>query len=312
MDVLSDILNIVKLQGSLYFRTEFSPPWGVCVPDYASVARFHLVTRGQCWVRVAGAGDAVRLAAGDLIVIPHGREHRLSDEPDRPAMLVDEVVQRAGFKGAGALVYGGPDRASPACLVCGHFAFDPNAGRLLLGALPPYIHVKGFQSLNYGWIDEAMKFITHEVHERAPGADAIINRLSEILFIQTMRHHARQTDVGLLAGLRDPQLARALSAIHQAPDRDWTVEALASEAGMSRTVFSERMRERIGCSPIQYLTQWRMELASRMLTRRDANLARIAPAVGYQSVGAFIRAFKKHFGVGPGRYQKTAVAAEAA
>ena len=305
MDVLSDILNVVKLQGSLYFRTEFSPPFGVRVPPFANVARFHLAARGQCWVAIAGTPEPVFLSAGDLIVIPHGAEHTLSDDPETQIEALDQVVEAAAFTGTGALVYGGADGGSPASLVCGHFAFDPHAGRLLLDALPSYIHVKGFQATGDGWIDQAMKFIAHEAHARRSGADGIINRLSEILFIQTLRHHAEQTQTGLLAGLRDPQIGRALSAIHGDPAKTWTVEGLAREAAMSRTVFSERMRASIGLSPMQYLTQWRMELACRLLADGHSNLAGVAPRVGYQSVGAFIRAFKKQYGVGPGRYQKT-------
>ncbi|MEO1251310.1 MAG: AraC family transcriptional regulator [Pseudomonadota bacterium] len=305
MDVLSDILNIVTLKGSLYFRTQFAPPWGVNVPNYSNVARFHLVTRGQCWARVAGEPDSLALNAGDLIVIPHGAAHDLSDSPETPIESLDHVVDASGFKGTGALVYGGDDEGAPACLVCGHFAFDPNVGRILLDNLPPYILIHGFQSANIGWIDDAMKLIAQEVHDEAPGSEAIVNRLSEILFIQTIRHYARDASTGLMASLRDPQLGRALAAMHETPSRDWTVDALAQTAGLSRTVFSERMKDKIGMSPMQYLTQWRMELASRMLMKKSANLARVAPEVGYQSVGAFIKAFKKHYGVGPGRFQKT-------
>jgi len=308
MDVLSDILNIVTLKGSLYFRTQFAPPWGVNVPKYSNVARFHLVTRGQCWVRVAGDTERFAMNAGDLIVVPHGAEHDLSDAPDTPIESFDYVVDASGFNGSGALVYGGEDTGAPACLVCGHFAFDPNVGRILLDNLPPYILVKGFQSTDIGWIDDAMKFIAQEVQEEAPGAEAITNRLSEILFIQTIRHYAKDAKTGLMASLRDPQLGRALAAIHAEPSRDWSVDSLAQAAGLSRTVFSERMKEKIGLSPMQYLTQWRMELASRLLMKKSANLGRVAPEVGYQSVGAFIKAFKKHYGVGPGRYQKTMLA----
>lgn len=311
MDVLSDILNVVKLQGSLYFRTEFAPPYGVRVPAFANVARFHMAARGQCWITVAGVDAPVLLSAGDLMVIPHGAEHEISDAPTTPIRALDEVVEAAGFTGSGALVYGGEDEGSPASLVCGHFAFDAHVGKLLLDALPPYIHIKGFQTVNDGWIDQAMKYIALEAHERQPGADGVINRLSEILFIQSLRHVAEQTEQGLLAGLRDPQIGRALAAIHGDPGNDWSVDGLAREAAMSRTVFSERMRACVGLAPMQYLTQWRMELASRLLADSNTSLARVAPRVGYQSVGAFIRAFKKHFGVGPGRYQKTAAAARA-
>ena len=314
MDVLSDILNVVKLQGSLYFRTEFAPPYGVRVPAFANVARFHMAARGQCWIRVAGQ-DAVALSAGDLMVIPHGAEHEICDAPETPASALDDVVEAAGFTGAGALVYGGAEGNAggmSASLVCGHFAFEPQVGRLLLDSLPPYVHIQGFQAANNGWIDQAMKYIALEAHAGQPGADGVINRLSEIMFIQALRHVAETAERGVLAGLRDPQIGRALSAMHKDPANEWSVDGLAREAAMSRTVFSERMRDCVGLAPMQYLTQWRMELASRMLADGGASLAQVAPRVGYRSVGAFIRTFKKHYGMGPGRYQKSALAARAA
>ncbi len=304
MDALSDILNVITLKGSLYFRTEFAPPWGLRIPAFGNVARFHLLTRGTGYVRVDGVESAVRMEVGDLIVIPHGAEHVLSDEPATPCRHVDDVVRESGFTGEGALVHGGPDRSSPACYVCGHFTFDSHAGRMLLASLPRYILVRGFEPSGAGWIDAAMKFITAEAAERAPGAEAIIQRLSEILFIQTIRRHAATAETGLLSVIKDPQLGRALSAIHADPARDWTVESLAQEAGLSRTIFAERMREALGMPPMQYVTQWRMELAARKLRNPADKLPKVAASVGYQSSGAFIKAFKKHFGEGPGDFRK--------
>ena len=306
MDVLSEILAAVRLKGSLYFSTRFSPPWGISVPAYSNVARFHLALRGRTVARIAGVEAPVILEAGDLLVVPHGAAHTLSDDPETPCSLVDDVVRESGFTGEGALVYGGPDQSAPACLVCGHFSFEGNASQLLFAALPPFIHVKGLQSEGAGWLDEAAKFIDREARSRAPGSNAIVNRLSEILFVQAIRDYAQTAPRGLFAGLRDPQIARALAAFHADLARDWTVEALAQEAGMSRSVFSERMREVMDVTPIQYVSQWRMERAAELLRAQNQKLSRVAAGVGYQSVGAFIRSFKKYFGVGPGRYQKLA------
>lgn len=304
MDVLSEILSAVKLKGSLYFRTEFSPPWGLRVPAMESVARFHVLTRGVGYVRITGVEGALRMEAGDLIVIAHGAEHVLSDQPDTPCRTVDDVVRESGFTGEGALVHGGPDRSSPACFVCGHFTFDPFAGKILIASLPKYVLVRGFEPSGSGWIDAAMKYIAAEAAEASPGAEAIIQRLSEILFIQTVRRHASTAEVGFLSVLRDPQISRALSAFHADPARDWTVESLAQEAGLSRTIFAERMRNRLGIPPMQYVTQWRMDIAARKLISRNSKLPKVAASVGYQSSGAFIRAFKKQFGEGPGRFRK--------
>ncbi len=303
MDVLSDILRQVKLRGSLYFRTEFSAPWGVRVPFYSDVARFHMVIRGQCWVAV-DKKTVLDLRAGDFIVITRGAEHCLLSQPEASILGLDDVIAKSGFKGQGALMYGGEDAAAQTSLVCGHFEFDPLGGKLFLDSLPPYILVRGSQQLNYGWLNEAMKFIEHEIQGNEMGAEAIVTRLSELLFIRVIRSLAPEADVGVFAALRDRQIGRALQAIHSKPNAPWTLLALAAEAGMSRTAFAERAKTLLGMAPMHYVTYWRMELARQRLEISGDSVERIAEIVGYQSPPAFIRAFKKHYGMGPGGYKK--------
>jgi AraC-like DNA-binding protein len=312
MDVLSEILRTVTVQGSLYFRTAFSPPWGLLVPRFSNVARFHLLTRGTCWVRVASCAEPTRLERGDLIVIPHGAEHHLLDDLKTTPLAVDEVVRRAGFSGEGALVYGAEPATEPTSMVCGHFAFHAERGSLLLKSLPPFIHVPHTETLNYGWLDDAMKFIAYEASADQAGATAIVNRLSEIIFIQTIRRYAdvHEPERGLFAALADEQLARAMRAFHLKPGEAWTVETLARAAGMSRTLFSQRMGEILGMSPMEYVTQWRLESAHKELADRQGSVPEIAESLGYQSVSAFGRAFKKRFGRGPGEVRRGAVTLE--
>lgn len=306
MDILSDILGVIQMRGSLYFRTEFTPPWGVRVPALGKVARFHLVSRGQCWVRVGEQGPPLLLSSGDLIVIPHGAEHSLSDAPDTRVFSVDDVVSRAGFTGEGALIHGGDDDGSPACLVCGHFAFDEEARHPLLEALPAYIHIRGTDTLNHVWLDEAMRFIGHEAGSDRPGSQAIVNKLSEILFIQAIRAHVAQAGhrATCLAGLTDPLIGRALRLVHRAPHQRWTIAALAREAGLSRTGFAERFSALMGITPLQYITDWRMQKARQLLVEADVGMLDIAESVGYQSEAAFGRVFKKYFAIGPGAYRR--------
>lgn len=306
MDVLSEILRTLKVQGSLYFRTAFSPPWGVLVPRYGSVARFHLVTRGACWVRVENTSHPIRMERGDLIVIPHGAEHHLLDNLTTPPLAMDEVVQQAGFTGEGALVWGAEPAAEPTCMVCGHFTYDTERGALLRESLPHFIHVPHTETLNYGWLDDAMKFIAYEAAAHQPGGEAIVNRLSEIIFIQTIRRYAYTSNQakGLFAALADEQLGKSLQAFHRNPGQVWTVDELARTAAMSRTLYSERMREVLGLSPMAYVTQWRMELAHEALLDRQANIPEIAEVVGYRSLSAFTRAFKKQYGRGPGEVRR--------
>lgn len=308
MDVLSDILRAVHVKGSLYFRTAFKPPWGVAVPRFSNVSRYHFVTRGSCWAQVEGSDERVKLEKGDLILVTKGAAHDLFCDSSQPPFLsVDEVIQRSGFDGTGALVWGGDEKNHEmTSMVCGHFAFDTERGKHFLDALPPYIHVPNTEILKYGWLESALRFFTFETFERDFGSDAIINRLSEIIFIQTIRTYAAQSSdsSSVFAALRDEQISKVLGAIHEAPAESWTVDSLARLAGMSRTILSERMKEVLGISPIAYLTQWRMELAHEALVHDRDGIPEISESVGYQSLSAFTRTFKKHFGRGPGEVRR--------
>jgi len=305
-DALSDILRALRMKGTIYFRTDFNPPWGVAVPEFSNVARFHMAARGSCSVEVAGEPAPVYLAQGDLIVIPHGAAHVLADEPGRQAASVDDVLEKTGFQGRGALVYGGEETGSSTQLICGHFAFDDDAIHPLLEALPRYIHISGSESLNNAWLENAMKFIQVESLSPGPGSDAIVHRLSEIIFIQAVRIHVERmgSDAGPLAGIADPQIGRALAAMHGAPESAWTIEELASEAGMSRTSFAVKFARAIGMTPHHYLTQWRMQEAGRRLRETADPIVSVAEGAGYQSEAAFNRAFKKWFDATPGSYRR--------
>ena len=309
MDVLSEVLRSIHIKGSLYFRTSFTPPWGVAVPRFSNVSRYHLVTRGSCWVRVEGVDTKIRLEKGDLILITNGAAHDLFCDSSVPPFLpVDEVVERSGFDGNGALVWGGGDvEHEPTALVCGHFSFDNERGKLLLDALPAYIHVPNTEILHYSWLEAATRFITHEAFEREIGSEAVINRLAEIICIQTIRTYAKKGEgirAGLFAALRDEQIGQVLGAIHAEPGAEWTVDSMARVAGMSRTVLSERMKEVLGSSPMAYLTRWRMELAHEALIQERTGIPEISESVGYNSLSAFTRTFKKTFGRGPGEIRR--------
>jgi len=308
MDVLSQVLDALRLEGTLYFSTELGRPWGIRVPEFQRVARFHLVVRGDLWVRVEGREEPMHLRTGDLILIPHGAEHVLADEPDRPARSVDEVVEEAGFTGEGALVWGGEDGGGPTRLVCGHFSFDEGFDHPLLAQLPPALVIRWEEAVQGSPLEDAFRFITREVQESAPGYQAVVRRLSEVLFVQAVRFWAarERPDHGLLAALADPGLARALSAIHADPAGDWTLETLSRKAAMGRTAFAERFRDLVGETPHQYLTLWRVQHARRLLTESRLNLARIAHRIGYESPASFSRAFKRTVGRSPGAYRKRA------
>ena len=305
MDVLSDILSTVKLQGSLYFHTVFTPPWAIQVPAFENAARFHLVTRGTCWVGLENAGP-IALSTGDMILIPGGSPHRLSDAADRPAAALDRVIEESGFTGEGALVYGGGDAGIGAKMVCGHFAFAPGADHPLLRSLPKHLLVTADMRSRHSWLDDAMRFVAREAQEGQPGSAATINRLSEVLFIEAIRAHAAELPAAdhILFALSDPRLGRALSAIHRAPENEWTLDSLAAEAAMSRSRFAERFRELMGIAPAAYLQEWRLQKARDMLAEGRQQISDIARSVGYRSPAAFSRAFAETFGCPPAQFRK--------
>lgn len=308
MDVLSDILGALRMRGTLYFSTEFGRPWGLRVPAFQRVARFHLVVRGSTWVRVMPDHPPILLESGDLVLIPHGAEHVLADTPDTPCRTVDEVVKDAGFDGQGALVYGGEDDGGPTRLVCGHFEFDEGFDHPFLAQLPPALVVRWDGAVRGSPLEDAFRFITREVQEGRPGHEAVVRRLSEVLFVQAVRFWADTADHhrGVLAALAHPGLGQALSAIHRDPAQRWTLDGLARRAAMGRTAFAERFRDVVGETPHQYLTQWRLQNARRLLAESHLSLERIARNVGYESAASFSRAFKNAIGAAPGSYRQRA------
>jgi AraC-like DNA-binding protein len=309
VDVLSDVLSALRLRGVLYFSTEFRPPWGLRVPLHRRVARFHLVARGSCWVRAFGrTEELVHLETGDLILIPHGAEHVLADTPDTPCRTVDEVVKAAGFEGRGALVLGGEDTGAPTRLVCGHFEFDEDVDHPLLGQLPVALVIRWDEAVRDTPLEDVFRFITREVRDGRPGHDAIVRRLSEVLFVEAVRVWAggAEDDRGLLAALKDPRLGEALAAIHGDPAAPWTLESLGRRAAMGRTAFAQRFREIVGQAPLQYVTSWRVQNAKRLLAESQLTIEQIADRIGYKSGAAFSRVFKKSTLTSPGDYRRRA------
>ena len=306
MDLLSNVLSVMNLSGTLYFRTAFTAPWGVRVPPFERVARFHYVHRGRCFVRIAERGDVVLLEQGDFIMITRGASHILSDPQDVDALSVDQVIAESGFTGRGALVYGGVEPGHETQLVCGHFAFDSQANHVLIDALPPHLHVKGDESMSPGWLDSTLQLIGGELGRDRLGGDLIALKLSEIIFTQAIRHYLEKTDdlPHGLAGFADPKVRLALEAMHADVARTWSVEHLAGVAGMSRTSFSNRFGALVGHTPLGYLTEWRMQLARKLLRDTELPIIEVAIRSGYQSEASFGRVFRRHFDSPPALYRR--------
>ena len=300
MDVLSDILDLLQLKGTLYFRTAFTPPWSVAVPEYSRAARFHIAAQGRCHAQI---GDSeVVLDAGDLIVIPNGAAHILSDGSGRPPEALDDVLKETGYDGEGALVWGGSAASEGETkLICGHFDFAAGADHPLLRALPDYLHVTGEERARAAWLDEIVRLITRQVFAGTSGVGASVIRLSEALFIEVVRSCADRDPRlrGLVEAMEDPRIGRALGLMHRQPERSWSLDGLAREVGMSRSRFAERFNQLVGCGPMSYLLDIRLQAAMNLLSGGGEPVKRVAERVGYQSAAAFSRAFTQRFGYSP-------------
>ena len=302
MDVLTDVLSSVHFKGQVFCRSELTAPWGVSTPSLG-LATFHVVDRGSCLLRIEGEDEIVPLAAGDLVVFPTGKAHDLMDTPDSPLKPLAEIAQMRCAESM-CLDYGGG--GVPTTLVCGAFIIA-NGGHPLLSMLPPMIHVKGDQGRAVEWLDTTLKFLASEAASTQPGAETIVARLTEILFVQAVRSWIKSEGAeskGWITALTDPQIGESLRVMHQEPAEPWTVGALAETVGMSRTSFSNRFGSLVGDSPLQYLTKWRMQVASNLLSESDLSMADIADQVGYQSEIPFNRAFKREVGTAPGAYRR--------
>lgn len=309
LDLLSDILTRLSLQGTLYFRTSFSEPWGVRVPGFSNVTRFHYVHRGEAQIRVEGSETLVSLKQGDLAIVPHGRAHVLLCRHTGPddALPLDDVLAQSGFQGHGTLVWGGEESSQDTQLICGHFALAEGSRHILLDRLPSLIHLRGYGDDLGPWLEATLRVIGAEAGGARLGGDLIALKMSEAIFAQAIRAHIEQSAStgGSLAGFADPNIARALTAFHRAPASEWTVEKLAREAGLSRTSFAERFAARISVTPMAYVTSWRMQIAREALASRGLSVAETAEISGYASESAFSRVFKKEIGQSPAAFRVT-------
>ena len=307
----------MRLSGAVYFDFELSSPWVLEAPPSSEIAstvmpgsqhviEYHLVARGACWAHAVGQPPA-RLREGDFIVFPQGDAHVLASAPGLRCEPDLSVFTRttAPLPRVCELGGGGPDRAR---IVCAFLGCDDRPFNPLLASLPPVIHLSaGESALSTGWLGALLNIAVMESGSARAGGENVLSRLSELMFVEAIRRYVEslpQADTGWLAGLRDPMIGQALAALHGAPADAWTVDRLAREVGVSRSVLAERFTGMLGHPPMHYLAMWRMQLASRLLAD-GRQVADVAEAVGYDSEAAFSRAFKKLVGAAPGTWRSS-------
>lgn len=301
MDTLSDVLNLMRLRGCVYFLHDFAAPWGMEMPN-GPHAQFHMVTRGRCWLHFEG--ETRELVSGDVIVFPHGEGHLLFDHPDSVPVSGKKVLE-AYLQGL-PVFEGDGDRAR---LLCGHFEFDRGFKHPLASELPRLIHIKGLSEDQPDWFDAVTNVLVRETGAGQPGASTVVDRLAEVLFIQILRAflHRHQPLRGFLGAIRDEQISRALKAVHAGFGGELTLAGIAREAGMSRSNLALRFKAILGETPMDYMTRWRMLKAQELLTASGfASLSDIAERVGYKSESAFSHAFKRQFDQSPGAFRRLA------
>jgi AraC-like DNA-binding protein len=293
-EALDEVLHGLRLFDSCYCRTELSAPWGLAMAECSNIL-FHFVAEGRCWLE--SSGGRRELAVGDLVVFPRGTRHRLLGAPSVPRAWVLELpIPNRQPTLASSLSHGGGGER--ALVLCGGAAFGP-ADQLLVGLLPELLCVSG----SGGWVGSALELMGLEASRRRPGGETVIARLCDILVIHALREWlATSPDAqhGWLGALRDPHVGRALAEIHAAPERPYTVASLAEAAHLSRAAFAERFARLVGMAPMEYVTRRRMQVATELLRETRLAPSEVAQRVGYGSVSAFSRAYKRIAGRPPG------------
>jgi AraC-like DNA-binding protein len=316
MDALSDVLKTVRLTGAIFFDCSAQAPWvaeqppremilGKILPGAEHLIAYHLVIAGRCYASIIG-GEPLPVVAGELLVFPHGDPHVLSSSP---GMRADPYVPRsfdAAEDGQMPLVINyGSDATTEAKFICGFLACDARPFNPLIESLPKIIKLD-WQSDDAGWLGDFARVARGESTAKRRGGESVLAKISELMFIEVLRRYLDALppeQAGWLAGLRDPIVGKALSLMHGSAAQNWTIEELAREAGASRSVLAERFTALVGTPPMQYLTQWRMQIAWCLL-KGGSNVASVAAATGYGSEAAFSRAFKKAVGTSPAAWRK--------
>jgi AraC-like DNA-binding protein len=317
-DPLSDLLKTVRLTGAVFFEIAAGAPWAVgspareqilpkILPGADHLIAYHVVTSGRCFATAVG-GSAIPLEAGQVVMFINGQSHVMSSGPNMPAdpPMPDVLEVAASGRKPFAINFGGG--AASVKLVCGYLACDARPYNPLIENLPPVITAGDPRDRGEGLIAQFVRLAVAEAANKHAGSESILTKLSELMFIDVLRRYLEKLpaeQAGWLAGLRDPMVGKALSLLHAKSAHSWTLEELAKETGVSRSVLAERFTQFVGIPPMQYLSKWRMQIATELLTGSHTNVAGIAARIGYESEAAFSRAFKKMIGVAPSAWRRT-------
>jgi len=303
LDPLTQVLVATRAGGAVFVRGDLGSPWAIAFRHQPRVI-FHIITHGTCWLQLTGRGRAMRLVQGDMVLLAHGTGHVLGSSSEVRAVPLEQLIERERLgKEEQFIRYGGNGERTN--LVCGAYRFDHDGAHPVLTALPVVLSSSVGAGGPTGAVAEVIRLITAEYAAPAPGAAAAVTHLVDVLLIYLLRAWlaAPEAPPDWLPALRDPQIRAALAAIHAAPEAPWTLDKLAKQAGMSRATLVRRFSRLVGCAPLGYVTRWRLDTGARLLRDTDATLAQVAARVGYESEFAFSKAFRRDYGLSPGRYR---------
>ena len=313
MDAFSEVLNGVRLKGAMFFTAAFSEPWRLStphcreltlVPDPPHMVIYHLVVDGSARTHLEGDHD-VELSPGDIVVFPHGDPHHLSGGTGGGQIETAAVLRKIATRDLSPMHTGGGGATTR--FVCGYLTFDPLLCGPILESLPPLFKVNIRTDPAGHWLEQSILHLVEEASSHRAGSDAMLAKLSEALFVDTLRRYVAglpDQTTGWLAGARDPIVGKSLALLHSRPSDPWTIAKLAEDVGLSRSSLVERFTRYLSAPPMAYLTKWRLRLAAQALTSTPKGVADIAADVGYESEAAFNRAFGRAFGMPPARYRR--------
>jgi AraC-like DNA-binding protein len=316
MDVLSEVLKAVKLESAFFYNAEFSAPWSFHSPDSCKLAPYinqtpghvivyHLLIEGKAYAQVED--ERIALGAGDIVIFPHGDSHRLESGPAPHTVDGESELQRIFSEGLKISRMGGGGASTR--FVCGFMVCEPRLSQVFLAGLPAVFKINIREDQSGRWLENSIRYSIADASESGAGAEAVLAKLCETLFAETLRRYIVQLpegQTGWLAGARDPEVGKVLALMHRQPATPWTIAHLAREVGVSRSVLAERFRQYLGEPPVAYLTRWRLQMGAQMLSSTSYSVAQIAAEVGYDSETAFNRAFKRQFGNPPARFRTQA------
>jgi AraC-like DNA-binding protein len=315
MDAFSQILSGVELNGAVFFNAEFSAPWGFSAPassmltpmlspGAAHLVLYHFVIDGGAIAQLTD-GQSIDLTPGDIVIFPHGDAHQMtSGKGAIPTFAGSDIAAKIKSRDLTPLQAGGGGDISR--FVCGYMTCDPYLSRPVLTGLPPVLKINIRTDRSGQWLESSILHLVEEAASGRVGSEAMLAKLSEALFVDTLRRYIAnlpEQQIGWLAGTRDPIVGKSLSLLHSRIAHPWTIADLADQVGISRSALVERFTRYLSEPPMAYLTRWRLEFAARSLERTSRGVAEIAADVGYESEAAFNRAFKREFGQPPGRYR---------